>query len=220
MTMKKIALLFILLTSLLTNAQQDSRVITTGVPFLLVAADARAAGMADQGVATSPDAFSQQWNPAKYAFSIDKQGFTTSYTPYLTDLVNDISLAQVTYYNRIGERSAFAGSIRYFGLGEIELRQNADDVPQIVKPNEFALDGSYSLHLSERFAMSVAGRYIRSQLRIPTGDSGDAKPASSFAVDIKFPLGLCSYSSPYTLRLFNRRGSPLTIGFLLLSIPK
>ncbi|WP_445452828.1 type IX secretion system outer membrane channel protein PorV [Flavobacterium sp. 25HG05S-40] len=182
--MKKIALLFILLTSLLTNAQQDSRVITTGVPFLLVAADARAAGMADQGVATSPDAFSQQWNPAKYAFSIDKQGFTTSYTPYLTDLVNDISLAQVTYYNRIGERSAFAGSIRYFGLGEIELRQNADDVPQIVKPNEFALDGSYSLHLSERFAMSVAGRYIRSQLRIPTGDSGDAKPASSFAVDI------------------------------------
>ena len=184
MTMKKIALLFILLTSLLINAQQDSRVITTGVPFLLVAADARAAGMADQGVATSPDAFSQQWNPAKYAFSIDKQGFTTSYTPYLTDLVNDISLAQVTYYNRIGERSAFAGSIRYFGLGEIELRQNADDVPQIVKPNEFALDGSYSLHLSERFAMSVAGRYIRSQLRIPTGDSGDAKPASSFAVDI------------------------------------
>ena len=184
MTMKKIALLFILLTSLLINAQQDSRVITTGVPFLLVAADARAAGMADQGVATSPDAFSQQWNPAKYAFSIDKQGFTTSYTPYLTDLVNDISLAQVTYYNRIGERSAFAGSIRYFGLGEIELRQNADDVPQIVKPNEFALDGSYSLNLSERFAMSVAGRYIRSQLRIPTGDSGDAKPASSFAVDI------------------------------------
>jgi hypothetical protein len=183
MTMKKIALLF-LLTSQFISAQQDSRVITTGVPFLLVAADARAAGMADQGVATSADAFSQQWNPAKYAFSLDKQGFTTSYTPYLTDLVNDISLAQVTYYNRISERSAFAGSIRYFGLGEIELRQNADDPAQIVKPNEFALDGSYALKLSERFAMSVAGRYIRSALRIPSGDSGDSKPASSFAVDI------------------------------------
>ena len=78
--MKKIALLFILLTTQLINAQQDTRVITTGVPFLLVAADARAAGLADQGVATSPDNFSQQWNPAKYAFATDKQGFTISYT--------------------------------------------------------------------------------------------------------------------------------------------
>ena len=185
--MKKIAVLFILLASIQSiTAQEDSRVITTGVPFLLVTADARAAGMADQGVATSPDAFSQQWNPAKYAFALDKQGFTASYTPYLTDLVNDISLGQATYYNRFGAdgRNAFAVSLRYFGLGEIELRQNADDAPQIVKPSELALDGSYSLKLSERFAMSVAGRYIRSALRIPTSDGGDAKPATSFAVDI------------------------------------
>jgi hypothetical protein len=185
--MKKISLLLSLIFIAITqvvSAQQDSRVITTGVPFLLVAADARSAGMADQGVATSPDAFSQQWNPAKYAFMKDKQGFTTSYTPYLTSLVNDISLGQVTYYNRINERSAFAGSLRYFGLGEIELRQNFDDVPQIVKPNELALDGSYSLKLSERFAMAVAGRYIRSSLRIPTVDGGDAKPATSFAFDL------------------------------------
>ena len=186
MTMKKIAILFILLSTQFINAQQDSRVITTGVPFLLVAADARAAGLGDQGVATSTDAFSQQWNPAKYAFAIDKQGFTASYTPYLTDLVNDISLGQATYYNRFGAegRSAFAVSLRYFGLGEIELRQNADDPAQIVKPNELALDGSYALQLSEKFSMAVAGRYIRSALRIPSGDSGDSKPASSFAVDV------------------------------------
>ena len=182
--MKKIAILILLASIQIINAQQDSRVITTGVPFLLVAADARAAGMADQGVATSTDAFSQQWNPAKYAFAIDKQGFTASYTPYLTDLVNDISLGQATYYNRISERSAFAGSLRYFGLGEIELRQNADDPAQIVKPNELAIDGSYSLKLSEKFSMAVAGRYIRSALRIPTSDSGDSKPASTFAVDV------------------------------------
>ncbi|MFN3755275.1 type IX secretion system outer membrane channel protein PorV [Flavobacterium sp.] len=183
--MKKIAILFILFITIPSiKAQEDSRVITTGVPFLLVAADARAAGLADQGVATSADAFSQQWNPAKYAFSLDKQGFTASYTPYLTDLVNDISLGQATYYNRINERSAFAVSLRYFGLGEIEFRREAEDVPVIVKPNELALDGSYSLKLSERFAMSVAGRYIRSQLRFPTESGGDAKPASTFAVDI------------------------------------
>ena len=186
MKMKKIAVLFLLATIQFINAQQDSRVITTGVPFLLVAADARAAGLADQGVATSSDAFSQQWNPAKYAFATDAQGFTASYTPYLTDLVNDISLGQATYYKRFGAdgRSAFAASLRYFGLGEIELRQNADDVPQIVKPSEMAIDGSYSLQLSERFSMAVAGRYIRSQLRIPTEGGGDAKPASSFAVDV------------------------------------
>jgi hypothetical protein len=185
--MKKIALLIILLTSQFINAQvPESYVITTGVPFLLVAADARAAGLGDQGVATTTDNFSQQWNPAKYAFALDKQGFTASYTPYLTDLVNDISLGQVTYYNRFGAegRSAFAVSLRYFGLGEIELRQNADDPAQIVKPNELALDGSYSLQLSEKFSMAVAGRYIRSALRIPSGDAGDSKPASSFAVDI------------------------------------
>ena len=183
--MKKIALLLFLVATIQNiNAQQESFVITTGVPFLLVAADARAAGMADQGVATSADAFSQQWNPAKYAFSLDKQGFTTSYTPYLTDLVNDISLGQVTYFNRFNERSAFAGSLRYFGLGEIELRQFAEDDPVIVKPSELALDASYSLKLSERFAMSVAGRYIRSALRIASAGSGDAKPATSFAVDV------------------------------------
>ena len=116
-----------------------------------------------------PDAYSQQWNPAKYAFSLDKQGFSVSYTPYLTALVNDISLGQVTYYNRINERSAFAGSLRYFGLGEIELRQNFDDQLKYVKPNEFALDVSYSLKLSERFSMAVAGRYIRSNLKIADG---------------------------------------------------
>ena len=181
--MKKISVILILLLSNQFLKAQD-RVITTGVPFLLVAADARAAGMGDQGVATAPDVFSQQWNPAKYAFALDKQGFSISYTPYLTDLVNDISLGQITYYNRINERSAFAGSLRYFGLGEIELRQTFDDIPQIVEPNELALDGSYSLKLSDRFSMAVGGKYIRSALRIPTGDSSDAKPASTFAVDV------------------------------------
>ncbi|HLF51296.1 type IX secretion system outer membrane channel protein PorV [Flavobacterium sp.] len=181
--MKRISLLIICLLTIQLSKAQEDRVITTGVPFLLVAADARAAGMADQGVATSADAFSQQWNPAKYAFSLDKQGFSISYTPYLTALVNDISLGQITYFNRINERSAFAGSIRYFSLGEIELRQQIDDVPQVVKPNEFALDGSYSLKLSDRFSMAVAGRFISSNLKIQSADN-DTRAANSFAFDV------------------------------------
>ena len=179
--MKKLILIFIGVVT--TNAIAQDRTITTGVPFLQIAADARAAGMGDIGVATSPDTYSQQWNPAKYAFATDKQGFSVSYTPYLTDIVNDISLGQVTYYNRFNDRSAFAGSIRYFGLGEIELRENANDVPRLVSPNEFAIDGSYSLHLSDYFSMAVGGRFIHSNLKVAS-DNGDASPASTFAVDI------------------------------------
>lgn len=181
--MKKITIFLVCLFAFQNNFAQQDRVITTGVPFLLIAADARAAGMADIGVATSPDAYSQQWNPAKYAFATEKIGIGVSYTPYLTDLVNDISLGQLNYYNRISEKSAFGGSLRYFSLGDIELRQNFDDVPNVVSPNELAVDVSYALKLSERFSTSVAFRYIRSQLRIPD-TQGDASAASSFAFDV------------------------------------
>ena len=161
--MKKISLLSICLVFISFAAAQQ-RVITTGVPFLMIASDARSAGLADQGVATSSDAFAQQWNPAKYAFALDKQGFSVSYTPYLTDLVNDISLGQFSYFNKLNERSSFAGSLRYFGLGEIQLTDASGTLLNKVSPNEFALDGSYSLKLSEKFSMAVAARYISSNL--------------------------------------------------------
>ncbi len=182
--MKKTALLIICILGFNVLKAQEDRVITTGVPFLMIAGDARSAGMGDIGVATSPDAYSQQWNPAKYAFSLDKQGFSVSYTPYLTDLVNDISLGQATYFNRISEKSAFAASLRFFSLGEIELRgEDPNDFVNVVKPSEFAFDLSYALKLSERFSMSVGGRYIRSNLRIPS-EGTNASAATSFAVDV------------------------------------
>ena len=182
-TMKKIALILtVLMVSQFAKAQEN-RVITTGVPFLLIAADARSAGMADMGVATSADAFSQQYNPSKYAFSLQKQGFSVSYTPYLTSIANDISLGQITYYNRINERSAFAGSLRYFGLGDIQLTDAVGTPLTTVSPNEFAIDGSYSLKLSERFAMGIGARYIRSNLKIADSNT-DASSASTFAVDV------------------------------------
>ena len=153
------------------NTGIENRVITTGVPFMLIAADPRAAGMGDIGVVTSSDAFSQQWNPAKYAFSLSKQGVGVTYTPYLSKLVNDIFLGNLTYYNRLTERSAVAASFRYFSNGEIELRQTADEEPLLVKPNELLFDVSYSLRLSERFSMAVAGRYIRSDLKQYQGET-------------------------------------------------
>ena len=180
--MKKLPLLFIVLM-IVSFAKAQDRVITTGVPFLLIAADARAAGLGDQGVATSADAFSQQWNPAKYAFAIDKQGFSVSYTPYLTDLVNDISLGQLNYYNKLNERSAFAGSLRYFSLGEIVLTDSGANETGTVKPAEFAFDGSYSLKLSEKFSLSVGGRFISSNLALSSEGQAN-KAATSFAFDV------------------------------------
>ncbi|MCU0349558.1 MAG: type IX secretion system outer membrane channel protein PorV [Flavobacterium sp.] len=183
--MKKIALLLMAtFVGQVALAQQDnSRTITTGVPFLLIAADARSAGMADMGVATTADVFSQQYNPAKYAFALNEHGVSISYTPYLTSIANDISLGQLTYYNKFNERSAFAGSFRYFGLGDIQLTDDVGQTLTTVNPNELALDLSYSLKLSEQFSMGIAGRFIRSALRVAT-DNTDATAATTFAFDV------------------------------------
>lgn len=184
--MKKIFAL-ILASFLFVNTYAQDEIppqpITTGVPFLLIAADARAGGMGDIGVASSVDAFSQQWNPAKYAFAISKQGVGITYTPYLSNLVNDIFLGNLTYFNRINERSAVAASFRYFSLGDIELRETIDQEPLIQSPNEFTFDVSYALRLSDRFSMAVAGRYLRSDLKIQASNE-DASAAGSFAVDV------------------------------------
>ncbi|WP_422083642.1 type IX secretion system outer membrane channel protein PorV [Ulvibacterium sp.] len=182
--MKKLALLVLFALVYKVSAQEDQRVMTTAVPFLTIAADARSSGMGDIGVATSTDAFSQQWNPAKFAFAERKMGIGVSYTPYLESIITDIALLNASFYNKINEQSAFAVSLRYFTLGEIELRQGIDDPGTLTKPNELALDGSYSLKLSPTFSMAVGGRFIRSNLRFPQQGNVDSQAASSFAVDI------------------------------------
>jgi len=182
--MKKIIFLFLLLFGVENLlAQQQNEETVTGVPFLLISADARASGMGDIGVATAPDVFSQQWNPAKYPFSENKLGIALSYTPYLSSLTNDIALLNLNYFNKINERSTYALSLRYFGLGETVFKQNETDPGVAVTPNEMAFDGSYSLKLSQTFSMSVTGRYIRSDLKIQEVDA-TAGVASTFAVDI------------------------------------
>ncbi len=163
----------------------QDRIITTGVPFLLITPDARAAGMGELGVATSADAYAQQWNPAKYAFSESKSGLGLSYTPYLRQLVDDIFLGNLTYFNKINERSAWATSLKYFSYGNVQFNDimAGTIIDQGSKrPNEITVDLSYSLKLSESFAMSVAGRFLRSDLKIHT--DMDATSANSLGVDI------------------------------------
>jgi hypothetical protein len=182
-----ILLALITLASFNTQAQEaptiKDRVVTTAVPFLLISGDARASGMGDQGVATSVDAYAQQWNPAKFVFAEKQQGVGFSYVPYLRELVADINLGVLSYYNRFNERSAVAASLRYFGQGEIQLRDTPDQQPRVVEPNEVALDLTYALRLGEQISMAVTGRYIRSDLKIE-GLDGDANAANTFGVDI------------------------------------
>ena len=162
---------------------QDRRVITTAVPFLMISADARASGLGEQGVATSPDAFSQHWNPAKYVFLEKNSAVGVSYTPYLSKLVSDVFLANINYYNIIDERSSWSTSFKYFSLGDIDILQNPQDIPYLENPNEFTLDASYILKLSDYFSMGVTGRFLMSDVKLQSVSS-DSSSANSFAVDI------------------------------------
>lgn len=175
----------IFMTFVKMNAQENRNPITTATPFLLIAPDARAGGMGDVGVATSPDAYSQHWNASKFAFMDSQFMLGIVYTPWLRELINDVFVGGFSFANKIDERSAWAASLKYFNLGEIELRQTGDpdEVPTIEKLNEFSLDGSYALKLSESYSMGVTLRYIRSDLGIESANS-TINPVNTFAVDV------------------------------------
>ena len=145
-----------------------------------IAPDARGAGMGDVGAATDPDVNSQYWNPAKYPFCISRAGVALNYTPWLRQLVNDIDLAYLAGYYRIGDYSAISGSLRYFSLGEVYTDYGNSDMT--VKPYEMSIDAAYSLMLSEKFALAAAIRWIYSDLRFDYSE--DSKPASAFAADL------------------------------------
>ena len=182
LTSRFILLIFLFFT-ISTTKSQERRVITTAVPFLMISADARASGLGEQGVATSPDAFSQHWNPSKYAFLETRSAVGVSYTPYLSKLVSDVFLANLNYYKVINDRSSWSTSFKYFSLGDIDILENPQDVPYLENPNEFTLDASYTLKLNQNFSMGVTGRFLMSDVKLQN-ISSDSSSASSFAVDI------------------------------------
>ena len=164
-------------------SQEIENSITTAAPFLLIAPDARAGGMGDVGVATSPDANSQYWNASKFAFMPSEYSVGVIYTPWLRELTTDVFLGGFSFAKRIDERSAWAGSLKYFNLGQIDLTDINGTPEGTEKLNEFSLDGSYALKLSESYSMAVTLRYIRSDLGIEASNS-TINPVNTFAVDI------------------------------------
>ena len=183
----KILAVFMLLSVSLTVSAQDKRDMFNPVNYAIIsqtiAPDARAAGIGDVGAATDPDVNSQHWNPAKYPFTISRAGIALNYTPWLRQLVNDIDLAYLAGYYRIGEYSAISSSLRYFSLGEVYLSSSlTDDNNMTIKPYELGLDVAYSLMLSEKFSLAAGVRWIYSDMRYDYSE--DSSPASAFAADL------------------------------------
>ena len=157
--------------------------VNTSVTSQTIAPDARAAGMGDVGVATDPDVVSQYWNPAKYPFAISRAGVALNYTPWLRQLVNDMDLAYLAGYYRIGDYSAVSASLRYFSLGEVQLNnKTGTTTPMTINPYEMSFDVAYSLMLSEKLSIATAVRWIYSDLTYDY--TGDTSPGSAFAADL------------------------------------
>ena len=154
--------------------------VNTSVTSQMIAPDARAAGMGDVGAATDPDVNSQYWNPAKYPFCISRAGVSLNYTPWLRQLVSDMSVAYLSGYYRIGDYSAVSASLRYFSLGEVFTDESENAMT--INPYEMSLDVAYSLMLSEKFSLAAAVRWIYSDLTYNYED--DTSPGSAFAADI------------------------------------
>lgn len=178
---KHIMMLMLAAIALPAMAQKDNffNPVTTTVTSQSIAPDARSAGMGDVGAATDPDVVSQYWNPAKYPFNISRAGVAINYTPWLRQLVNDIDLAYVAGYYRIGDYSAVSASLRYFSLGEVQM---SNDENLTINPYEMSFDVAYSLMLSEHFSLGAAVRWIYSDLTYDF--TSDTAPGSAFAADL------------------------------------
>ena len=187
---KRIALAFTLAIASTTAWADDKKEIfnpvRTSVTSQGIAPDARAAGLGDVGAATEADVYSQFWNPAKYPFAISRAGVGLTYTPWLRQLVNDIGLAYMSGYYRIGDYAAISAGIRYFSLGEVTTNDNSggsSSAPALtIRPYEMSADVAYSLMLSEKFSIAAAVRWIYSDLTYSYTDN--TTPGSAFAADL------------------------------------
>ena len=146
------------------KVENGNRIISAGVPLLLIAPDSRAGAMGDVGAASKPDANSIHWNAAKLSFTEKKAGLSFSYTPWLRQIVSDIKLMYLSGYYKIDDRSTVGGSLTYFSLGSIDFFSEEGISTGTYKPNEFAFDLAYSMKLSNNLSLSLTGRYIRSDL--------------------------------------------------------
>ncbi len=168
------------------NGGNGQDIISTAVPFLTVDPESRGGGMGDIGAATSPDANSMHWNPAKYAFVNNDASVAVSYSPWLTNLhINDINLAYIAGYGRVAKDQVIGASFRYFSYGSVNFTDNNGNSLKTANPNEFAFDATYSRLFSDNISGAVAFRYINSNLASNTQIGGEnINAGQAFAADM------------------------------------
>lgn len=187
---KYLLVLFLILAVRANGQTTDGRAlsgsIVTGVPFLLIAPDARSGAMGDVGVALSPDANSIHWNPSKLAFIENKNGISLSYSPWLQRLVPDINLAYLSGYHKLDDRNTLGASLRYFSLGDIQLTDGAGTQYGTSSPSEFALDATLARKFGDKFSLGTAVRFIYSNLASGQVNSSGpiSKPGTALAADV------------------------------------
>ena len=174
--------------------------ITTAVPFLMISPDARSGAMGDVGVAISPDANSMFWNAAKLSFVGNNSGIAMNYTPWLRNLVPDVSMAYVSGYKRLDDLQTVGVSMRYFSLGDINFTDINGASLGTFNPNEFAIDGCYSRKLSDEFSVGVGLRYVYSNLAAGFDPNNQFKAGTAVAGDLSF-----YYNRPR--RMFGKEGN-------------
>jgi hypothetical protein len=191
--MKKISLLLLTSFLLLTNqgytqetqTNRDFGTITTGVPFLMIGPDARAGGMGDVGVASSPDGNAIFWNASKLAFVEDDMAFNISYVPWLKGLVDDIGLGYVSFYKKLDDQQTVGSSLRYFSLGNITFTNEEGISQGTYKPNEWVIDLAYARKLGDYFSAAVTGKFVYSNLTLGQNINGvDSRAGTSVAADV------------------------------------
>jgi hypothetical protein len=191
-------------SGLIVGQDTSRRVITTAVPFLSIAPDARSGAMGDAGAAISPDANAIHWNVAKLAFVENDFGFSLAYTPWLAKIIDDMSLSYLSGYYKINKLQAVGFSLRYFDLGEINFTSNTGEPVGDYRPREFQVGGSYSRLLTEQMGVGVSLKFVHSNL---TGNvfssTDDGQAAMSIAADIGWYWNkdLQLFGSPSTLAL-------------------
>lgn len=170
------------------GCQDCPRRITTAVPFLTIAPDARSSGMGDMGVATKPDVYSTYWNGAKLAFTESDMGLGLSYSPWLRKLVNDMSVSYLSGYMKVNDEGVISASLKYFDMGDMQFTNENGDITQDFNPKEFALDAGYTRKLSENMSLGIALRFIHSNLsgNITLNNGTTTKPGNTAAGDVSF----------------------------------
>ena len=168
-----------------TAQTKPLNIVTTAVPFLRIPSDARAGGMGDVGIATSPDANASLLNNAKTPFANNRGGIGFTYTPWLRGLgLQDVYLGTVAGYYQLDETQAISGSLKYFSLGNIQFTDEMGNTLNSTKPNEYSFDAGYSRKLSDKLALGIALRYIHSNLASGSYNGQSYKAASAVAGDI------------------------------------